>query len=106
MASQRDMFLSSPESSPNQIPSSLPVPLKYEYLWCILFDRDPDVEHPFQYYQLGSFSEVEIKPTWISGELDVDSRKKTLKFSSIKGKKFFSLFGKIEKCEYVIYRLV
>lgn len=97
--SQRDMFLnSSPESSP-KLSSSLPSNLTYTYLWCILFDWDENTEFPFQIYQVGSFPKVELKPQWISGELDQDSRLKKLKFPSYKGKTF-SLFAKIEKCKF------
>lgn len=97
--SQRDMFLSSPEPSPRRWSSSLPEPPSYQYLWCILFVWDPDVEYPFSYYQLGMFPKQEMKPVWISGDLDSDSRKKKLKFSYFPGKKF-SLFGKVEKCKW------
>lgn len=99
-SSQRDMFASSPDKSP-QVPSSLPSNPSYVYLWCILFDWDENVEQPFGIYQLALFSPSEMKPRWISGDLDGMSRRKKLKFSAIPGKTF-SLFGKVEKCKFII----
>ena len=100
-SSQRDMFLSSPEKSPNpRIASSLPASGTYVYLWCILFDWDPNVEHPFDLYQVALFSSHELKSIWLSGDLDVESRKKKLTFSCFPGKTF-SLFAKVEKCTYI-----
>ena len=104
MASQRDMFLSSPEnstslsSSPSPISNSLPQNLVYEYLWVVLFLWDVDVEEPFNIYQLALFSPDELQDGWISGDLDEMSRTKKLKFAAIKGKQF-SLFAKVEKCK-------
>lgn len=99
-SSQRDMFSSSPERSPERSPevqSSLPTSVAYVYLWVILFDWDENVEFPFDVYQVGLFSKKELKESWISGELDQNSRIKKLSFSALPGKQF-SLFAKIEKC--------
>ena len=109
-SSQRDMFLSSPESSqreksPPNIPSSLPSTLTYIYLWVILFDWDENVEFPFDIYQVALFSSRELKKKWISGDLEQDSRQKKLSFSAIKGKTF-SLFGKVEKCKLYVFFLI
>ena len=101
-SSQRDMFDSQDtdtETSP-RLPSSLPAQLSYVYLWCILFDWDENVEHPFNMYQIAMFSKSELKPNWISGELDQNSRLKKIQFSAIKGKTF-SLFAKVEKCMFL-----
>ena len=100
-SSQRDMFLSSPDTSP-KVSSSLPTNLSYTYLWCILFDWDEDVEHPFQIYPVTGFPKNELKVEWIRGELDQNSRLKKLKFSQFR-RKTFSLFAKIEKCKYQLY---
>ena len=100
-SSQRDMFAaSSPEVSP-RVRSSLPVTLSYVYLWVILFDWDENVEDPFSLYQVALFRESELKPKWISGDLDVDSRQKKISFTTLPGKTF-SLFAKVEKCEYLL----
>lgn len=99
-SSQRDMFLSSPKKSP-RISSSLPARVSYVYLWCILFDWDEDVEKPFDIYQVARFRSSELKKKWISGELDLDSRKKRLSFSWMPGKSF-SLYAKVEKCKLKI----
>lgn len=96
-SSQKDMFDSAPESP--GLPGSLPANLTYVYLWCILFDWDENVEHPFQIFQIGRFSKSELKPKWINGDLDQNSRIKKINFSTIKGKTF-SLFAKVEKCKY------
>lgn len=98
MASQQDLFLSSPETSP-KLNSSLPAKITYVYLWCILFDWDEDEEFPFKLYQLAIFSNSELKPKWVSGELDNNSRKKPLSFSAVPGKTV-SLFAKVEKCKF------
>lgn len=100
--SQRDMFCSSPESSP-RIESSLPTSLSYTYLWVVPFDWDENVEKPFDIYQIALFSPSELKDIWISGELDSRSRQKKLKFSAVPGKTV-SLFAKVEKCESFIYK--
>ena len=94
------MFLSSPENSP-KIRSSLPANLSYVYLWVILFDWNENVEEPFDIYQVGLFSESELKSKWIKGDLDQNSRLKQLSFSAIPWKKL-SLFAKIEKCKLYI----
>ena len=94
---QKDPFLSSPESS-SRLSRSLPTSIKYIYLWCILFDWDENVERPFTLYQVGMFSKKEMKPEWLSGDLDLKSRQKKMKFSSINGKSL-SLYAKVEKCE-------
>lgn len=96
-SSQRDMFSSSPEKSP-RMSSSLPPTVQYTYLWCILFDWDENEENPFKLYQVAMFHDSELKPSWISGELDQNSRQKKIMFSAIRGKTF-SLFGKVEKCK-------
>ena len=98
-ASQRDFFLSSSDQDSPQVHSSLPTELTYVYLWVILFDHDENEENPFDYYQVGLFSDAELKPTWISGELDQESRTKKLEFSIFPGKSF-SLYGKVEKCKF------
>ena len=98
-SSQRDMFMSSPESSP-RMRSSLPSSLAYVYLWVILFDWDENVEEPFNIYQVAMFSPSELKPKWLSGDFEIDSRKKKISFSAIPGKTF-SLFAKVEKCELI-----
>lgn len=103
MASQRDIFMDSPGSSSSiQVSSSLPANLTYEYVWVILFEWNLDVEHPFELYQIGSFSTSELKPEWITGDLEDLSRLKKLTFSNLKGKTF-SLFGKVEKCKLFTY---
>lgn len=92
------MFMSSSESeSQSQSILSLPTALTYDYLWCILFEWDVDVEFPFDIFQIGSFPTSELKPNWISGELDELSRRKKIKFKSLPGRSF-SLFAKVEKC--------
>lgn len=96
-SSQRDPFLSSPDHSPG-VESSLPAKVTYTYLWVILFDWDEDVEEPFDLYQVGLFPTSELKPKWISGDMDIESRQKKLRFSTHPGK-FFSLFAKVEKCK-------
>ena len=96
--SQRDMFLSSPDQSPEKVPSSLPATLTYSYLWVILFDWCEDVEEPFGIFQIGFFAPNEIKKKWISGDLDLSSREKKLSFSALPGKTV-SLFAKVEKCK-------
>ena len=96
-SSQRDMFISSPESSP-KVDSSLPATVTYTYLWVILFEWDENVEHPFQLFQVGQFSELEMKPKWIAGELDSNSKQKKIQFSALPGKTF-SFFAKVEKCK-------
>lgn len=58
------------------------------------------MESPFDIYQVGLFKEEELKPEWISGELNQNSRIKKLKFSTFKGKSF-SLFAKVEKCKFI-----
>lgn len=97
--SQRDMFMSSPENSP-KLTSSLPASLNYTYLWIVLFDWDENNEFPFQLYQVGMFSDEDLKPDWISGDLDQKSRQKKFKFSCLPKKKF-SLFAKAEKCKLI-----
>ena len=99
-SSQRDMFLpSSPESdSSSHMNSSLPNPLIYEYLWVILFEWNLNQEQPFQIFQIAGLRNDELNPEWIKGDLDECSRLKKLSFPSI-GKKQFSLFAKVEKCE-------
>ena len=98
-ASQRDFFSSSsPEPESPEVQSSLPAALAYVYLWVILFDYDENAEHPFDYYQVALFSDNELNPTWISGDLDQDSRMRKLKFSALPGKTF-SLYAKVEKCK-------
>lgn len=94
-SSQRDMFVSSPEKSP-KLSSSLPDTLDYTYLWVILFDWDENVEAPFDQYQVGAFSSLELKKKWIKGDLDQQSRNKKNTFSAFPGKTF-SLFCKVEK---------
>lgn len=105
MSSQRDMFMDSSQESSPKLNSSLPPVLKYQYLWIVLFEWNVDVEHPFDLYQIGFFSTVELKPQWISGDLDELSRLKKLKFPSIPGKTF-SLFAKVEKCKYNYYMYI
>ena len=97
--SQRDMFMSSPENSP-RIQGSLPTNPKYIYLWVILFDWDENVEEPFSLFQIAMFSKTELKPKWISGELNQASRQKKMKFSAVPGKTV-SVFAKVEKCKYL-----
>lgn len=97
--SQRDMFLSSPEpQSPEKLDSSLPSNLTYTYLWIVLFDWDENVEFPFTLYQVAVFPQTELKPCWLTGDLDLASRMKKMSFSGIPGKTF-SLFAKVEKCK-------
>lgn len=97
-SSQRDIFLSSPDSTPKRLNSSLPEEIIYTYLWCILFDWNEDEEEPFQLFQLAQFSATEMKAKWIKGDLEPESRTKKLSFTPLPGKRF-SLFGKVEKCE-------
>ena len=98
-SSQRDFFLDSPNSNASiQLSSSLPSNLTYEYLWVILFQWDLNVEHPFDLYQIGTFSPLELKPEWINGDLEELSRMKKLTFTGLKGKSY-SLFAKVEKCK-------
>lgn len=85
--------------------SSLPTELAYIYLWVILFDWNEDVEHPFNLYQVALFSTDELKQAWIDGDLDQNSRLKKLSFTAIRGKKF-SLFAKVEKCEFLFIFLL
>lgn len=104
-SSQKDMFTSSsPESSP-RVESSLPEKLTYVYLWIILFDWNGNVEFPFNLYQAAMFDESELKPQWLNGDLDQQSRMKKMKFTAIKGKTF-SLFAKVERCKLNIFFII
>ena len=105
-SSQRDFFLSSSDqdSDSPKTHSSLPAALTYVYLWVILFDHDEDVEHPFDYYQVGLFSDAELNPAWLTGDLDHESRTKKMSFSAYPGKTF-SLYGKVEKCKFRIKKI-
>ena len=102
-SSQRDFFLSPSQNSTQKLNSSLPTNLVYVYLWCILFDWNENEEEPFRIYQIGQFSTSELKPKWVNGDLDHDSRLKKLTFPSVPGKTV-SLFAKVEKCKYTIYQ--
>lgn len=57
------------------------------------------MEHPFNLHQVALFSTKELRPKWISGELDLECRQKKIRFSAIPGKTL-SLYAKVEKCEF------
>lgn len=102
MASQRDFFDDFEKVTSKEISSTNPekVVTAFDYNWCILFNWDVSLKHPFQCYVLNMFLTSEIKTPWITGNLGEKSRvKKLTKFSKFPGKTL-SLFGKIPKGNY------
>lgn len=106
MASQRDFFDDCEKVTSKEISSTNPerVLTAFDYNWCVLFNWDVSLKHPFQSYVLNMFLTTEIKPPWISGNLGEKSRvKKLTSLSKLPGKTM-SLFGKIPKGKkYVIF---
>lgn len=97
--SQRDMFEDSEKVTRNEVSATNPEQIVslFDYRWCIMFNWNEQIQHPFECYILNMFETNEIKAPWLSGTLGLKSRMKKLKNLSNFPGQTFSLFGKVPK---------
>ena len=71
----------------------------FTYHRVLLFNYNVQCKNPFASYNKNMFSEEEIPQSWFTGPLTPSNRRKKLSLSSLGGGRF-SVFAKIEICEY------